>query len=216
MCTPPASIRCACGKGGKPGYPDLLGQLFPHAHLMEAGGVHMTAFGFQHGPFCRVVVLAQNRFDQPADLRMNFDGNVDEPLAAKVPGGGIIMAWRDQTLGEKGGRFKTRFKVSASESGNLVRLGRRNLLGNNAAQRLARVMSRGAAGAAMDALASATRNEPMQVVFADLEGKLPVDLAPEKRLPAGEVEEVTADWKVEKLWEPRSKTDATDATRALC
>jgi len=183
------------------GCPDVLGKLLPHAHMMEVGGVQMAVFAFQHGPFCRVVVLAQNRFDQPNSLRLTFSGDVDCPVSAKIPGSGAVMLWRDHTLGEEGGSFKTVFGATASRDGNLVRHKRRNLLNRQGMQDFALVARGKFRTLSRDSLA-ARGNKPTQVIFADLVGKLPIRLVPMARVPPGEVADVTQDWVVKALWDP--------------
>src|SRR5580765_3563090 len=123
-------------------YPDLLGQLFPHAHLMEADGVHLAAFAFQHGPYCRVVVAAQNLYDQPSNLQLDFNGHINAPLQLKLPPAALAMAWIDDSLGEAGGHFKTTFRAASSTAGNRVRMRKRNLLGRNSMQNVAVLIKR--------------------------------------------------------------------------
>jgi len=61
-----------------------------------------------------------------------------------------------------------------------------------------------------DSLA-ARGNKPTQVIFADLVGKLPIQLVPMARVPPGEVADVTQDWVVKALWDPAK--DGSDMER---
>jgi hypothetical protein len=200
--------------GDNPDYPDLLGQLFPHAHLMEADGVHLAAFGFQHGPHCRVVVVAQNLYDQPSDLQLDFTGHVNTPLRVKLPAAGVMMGWIDHGLGEKGGHFKTIFQAASGTAGNRVRMRRRNLLGRNAMQNAALLIKRPGRALTRDS-APPMGNPPMHVIFADLAGKLPVQLAPTTSIPAGNVPKLSGNWQAAILWEPKTKRELREVAGQL-
>jgi hypothetical protein len=195
-------------------YPDLLGQIFPHAHLMEADGVHLAAFAFQHGPYCRIVVVAQNLFDQPSDLQLDFTGHVNAPLQLKLPAGGVAMAWIDDSLGDNGGHFKTTFRALSSTAGNRIRMRKRNLLGRNSMQTAILLIK--SPGFMLTRDTTTPRgNPPMHVIFADLAGKLPLQLAPAGSIPTAQVPKLSHNWQAAILWDSQKKREPDEVAAQL-
>jgi len=187
-----------------PDYPDILGQIFPHAHLMELEALHLTAFAFQHGPSCRVVVAAQNLYDQPSDLRLEFSEHITAPLRIRLPAGAVMLAWIDASLGPNGGHFKTVFRGAATIAGNRIRPRTRNLLGRNSMQNAALLLKR--PGFLLQRSTSGPiGNAPMRIIFADLAGKLPIQLAPAASVPVCQVPKLSGAWQATILWDPSNK-----------
>ena len=54
-------------------------------------------------------------------------------------------------------------------------------------------------------------NEPMQVIFADLAGKIPIHLAPAAKVPAENVAKVSGDWQARIIWDPDKKREVDEA-----
>jgi hypothetical protein len=209
------------------GHPDVLGMIMPHAHLMESGAVQLAVFGFQHGEFWRVVVLAQNRFDSPCDLSIGFSEHFNSTLRAEVPDGGVIMAWKDQRISGSAMRMCTRFLVDAPQRGSLIQRKRRNLLGRNSMQYVgvaalaASTMAAHPIGGAVKAAGFLFRGrsgsqdaQESSLKFADLAGTLPLDVVPAARR-LSDARKVTDSWMTHTLWEPGDIADINILARAV-
>jgi hypothetical protein len=203
--------------------PDVLGVLFPHAHLMESGAVQLAVFTFPHAHFCRVVAVVQNRYDRPVDLRMKFDGDFASTLSAQLPGAGVVVAWRDRDMSSMSGRYRTHCAVRAKRAGRLARVLRRNLMGGGKSLE-GFAMGVTMIGSPLDAAlqigesfvhAASAAPPPAwgHVLFADLAGVLPMSFGRGWTTPAPDVSE--NDWTVEEMWTPASFTDLTDWAEQL-
>ena len=105
---------------------DVLGELFPPATIFQAGRANFVLLGLQLGPWYRIVVAVQNRFDVATAFELSAAGmGPNPPLACDVPPSGIVLAWLDCALPAVEQVWDVRVRVRAGGRGR----GGRRVLG---------------------------------------------------------------------------------------